>query len=241
MPAVTEYTHGKQTLVLADGWDVSSFLTDSATPSEHGEFDTTTYGPGWDSTFQRDDPSGTVSLKGFWRDTVLEPIETVLDAAGVISIGPTGGATGTPARLAAVTLTKGDTPASDDALLPLNADYRATSGIGRGRWLRGKASASTGGTGTTQDFATELTRAAWMASLHDLSAALHGALVVTVQHSVDQAVWSTLGTFTSTTAAHKGYLISGTGPVHRYVRIIFTLASGTAIFAVAFSRRKLTH
>lgn len=62
-----------------------------------------------------------------------------------------------------------------------------------------------------------------------------GSVPVLIEHSTDNAVWSTLITFTAITAAHQSERIAVTGTVNRYLR---ASANGTYVgtFIVAFDR-----
>lgn len=223
------FDHGRSTKVWVDGWDLSSYLRTATAPYNAGELDTTTYGT-TDKTYQKDNSDSTISLAGFWRDSVTEPVETILNAASVITIAPAGAVLNNPARLAYVFGTKTETPADAGDLIQQSADYRARQGVGRGRLIRVPTPVSAGGNGPSVDFAAASLNY-WSAALH-LTAIDAGTFTGTLQHSADNTTWVAAGVFTALTAPGGAYL-SGSGRLERYRRIIWTFAGGTSADFVA--------
>lgn len=225
------FDHGRSTKVWVDGWDLSAYLRTATAPYNAGELDTTTYGNNGEKSFQKDNSDSTISLGGFWRDTVSEPVETILNAASVITIAPAGAVLNNPARLAYVFGTKTETPSDAGDLIQQSADYRARGGVGRGRLIRVPgAPVSAGGNGTSTDFSAASLNY-WSASLH-LLAIDAGTFTGTLQHSADNTTWVAAGVFTALTAKGGAYL-SGSGRLERYRRIIWTFAGGTSADFVA--------
>jgi hypothetical protein len=224
------FDHGRSTKVWVDGYDLSTYLRTATAPYNAGELDTTTYGNGGEKSFQKDNSDSTVSLSGFWRDTTLEPVETILNNAGVITIAPAGAVLNSAARLAYVFGTKTETPADAGDLIQQSADYRARDGVGRGRLIRIPTPISGGGNSTSVDFGAASLNY-WKSALH-LTAIDAGTFTATLQHSSDNTVWVAAGVFTALTAKGGAYL-SGSGRLERYRRILYTFAGGTSADFVA--------
>ena len=224
---VTTYAHGKGTKVYADGYDVSSVLNSSNTPSNREEFDTTTYGATADKDFQAGDWDGTVDIAGFWKNDLagLNPVADRIKDATLIIVAPAGvAAVGAPARVASVFNTKFENPSTAADIIPLSASYRADDGIAVGKFLKIPGVVVATGNGTSVDFGQQ-SSGRWATGVALLSINA-GSLVAAQQHSADNSTWVTAATSAALTAAgHKAYL-SGTGTLERYRRIIYTLAGG---------------
>lgn len=110
------------------------------------------------------------------------------------------------------------------------------NGVDWGPVLHALSAETATGDGTTVD-ETAATSNGGVAQLHVTAYTGLTSIVVKVQHSTDDSIWSDLATFTSVTAATKER-VAFTGTVNRYVRAQWTVTgTGSATFAVAIGRR----
>lgn len=239
---ITTYAHGKGTRVYADGYDVSSYLNSSNTPSNREEFDTSTYGATADKDFQAGDWDGTVDIAGFWKNDMLSvpanPVADRLLAATLIIVAPAGvAAVGAPARVASVFNTKFENPSTATDIIPLSASYRADDGVAVGKLLKIPGVVAASGNGPSVDFAVQ-SKGRWATGVA-LIALDAGSVVAAQQHSADNTTWVTAATSAALTATGQKAYLAGTGTLERYRRIIYTLAGGAtaANFVAAHGSR----
>lgn len=232
------FQHGKETKVFANGWDITSYLTEFA-PTINGEaIDVTTFGDTW-----RDFITGlkmaTFTANGFFdgaddaQDEIVHGMINTLgsiwlwfpqgDTLGNYGYGLSGIETSynptTPIG-GASTFTVSGTALFAQRAVSLHA-MGAETADGDGTSVDNAAGTSAGGAGYLEVFA--------YSGLTDI--------VVKVQHSTDNAVWADLITFTTVTAARQKERSAVSGTVNRYVRANWDVTGiGSATFALAFHR-----
>ena len=238
------FSHGKSAVLWLNGTKISQFLR------------AITFNPTSDlaetSVFETDDKSyiggmrsSTISADGLYDGTATA-IDKILDEilgdqpGAVFTWLPQGNVAGGPMKgmVASTTAHHVTTPASDVAAVHLEA----TSNVGHESGIILAALAERTATANGSSVDQSASSAEGAAAYLQVSAGSPdaGTLDVKVQHSVDDAVWVDLITFTQVDGtddptAQRG---SAAGTVNRYVRAIWTIAgTGPSFsFLVGFHR-----
>lgn len=224
------FVHGRKTDVLIDAYNLTRFFKSSRIKSDLDALDGTCFGS-TAKEFGTGFSGGECSLEGLFKaidpDIVdaAEVLSSVIGAAvsPIVSIGPAGiDAVGDIVKLFQGDQQNHDVISSIQNLTMITAQFLASQGIRTGKALAPIANYSTTGNGASVDNAAATTNGA-VAHLHVTSA--DGTLPTidwVVQHSVDNAVWVDLITFTQATDITKERL-TVTGTVNRYLRAIRTI------------------
>lgn len=245
------FLHGKSTRIALQGYDLTAFASGVDTAFERQTSETTTFGN--DSrTYVVGLGDGSMSVSGFFDGADDSQDEQVFATLGTedgahLMVVPNGdGGPGTAAMFL-----KGDTSSYeiatpvDDVVsftLEVQGDGGAFGGVTlhpapTGGWYAVSAADNTDagavdGSASSSDGAT--------AQLHVVSNTLDGNLVVTVEDSADDAVFTSLAAFTTVSAATTtAEQVTATGTVERYVRVNIDASAattGAARIAVAFRR-----
>lgn len=230
------YNHNKNTVVLVDTTVLTSYLTDSDQDTKRKVHDVTAYGAD-DELFQGGLWTSHMKLKSFW----VPAIHAVLEAAQLVTRGITGTAIGAPANFGTVFETHWATPFPINNIIHEDVDLQVNGLLDEGVWLHPLQAESAIGADTAVDngAAGSPTTNGWAAVLHPTALTGTPTATILVEHSVDNSVWATLGTFAAVSAISAAQLLTGTGTVNRYVRArrsVFS-GSGTLTYAVALARR----
>lgn len=235
------FVHGKQQVVLADGYDASPYLTDTSRAMGRDVVDVTTIAaPGDAKAYIAGQTDATVSLNGFYDSASVAGDQLWFDnlaaASAVTTIAPEGFTIGNRAIIHPNVATTYDvsSPVGGAVGFTVNQqgtqaasgialhDVTAETGIG--------AFASVDDTGTLGS-----TSRGGVASLHITAATAMTAMTVIVQDSTNDSTWTDLITFTD--FAVGGYSLVVAGNVDRYIRANVTVFTGTSCtFAVGFAR-----
>lgn len=113
-------------------------------------------------------------------------------------------------------------------------DSNAISVFPLGVVLNGATSLSSTTTKSSHD-AGAATSNGYLANLHILASS-GGTWAFTIEHSTDDAAWSTLATFSADGSAVTSESQNGTGSVNQYVRFVATRTSGTVTAVCSFTR-----
>lgn len=231
------FVHGKKGIVLLSGTDVSVYSNSMELSRTLETANVSTFGD-CANEYIPGIQDGGVSLGGFWDGAAAandELYTTILgDNNRVLMVFPGGAALGSAGYGAdllpnenVISSNIGDAVAQNlnaqsnqiDRLLALH-DNVSETGPANGASIDNGAATSNGAviylsvstfTGTNID--------------------------VTVEDSPDDAIWSTLGAFTSVGAAHAAERIEISGTVDRYVRVIWAGTFSEATFVAGISRK----
>lgn len=242
------FRHGKNTKVLVNASDLSSYFNDVTANATVEVAETTTFGAtGGSKTYVTGLNDGTLSLSGLFdgaAGAVDEVISGVLGSSTDVNftIAQDGGLTvGSRCIIGQSIDTKYDVKAPVAGVVSVSADFQADGGTDPGVVLAGLSSVSATGNGTSVD-GTVATTNGGTGLLHVTANTRNGTIVVKVQHSSDNSTWADLATFTtvSTTTTTSERVVVATGTtVNRYLRANYTVAgsTGSATVTVAFARR----
>lgn len=236
--------HGRHTKVLANGVDLSRYLTEASMSGGYDQTESTTFGQGTQSFVTGLRNGGEGSIGG----NVEEPGEKVLrrflrDAGGrddnilSLSFGDEVGALGVGARCGLSTQEFSSAPAD---LTTVSIGVQGNRGVDDLVMLHALTEESVTGDGAAYDDEDQSANGG-IGYLHVTEIA-GGTLDVIIEHSPDGATWAELLAFGQVAAlagrtAERKVVLDV--PVDAQVRASWTLAvGGTARFAVQFARGK---
>ena len=224
------FSHGRRAAVLIDKYNLTRFFKSSRIKTGLDVLDGTCFGAE-SKEYGTGFAGGDVSLEGLFKaiDPLIvdaaEVLSAALDAAiqPIVSIGPAGiDAVGDTVKMFQGDEQQHDVVASIQDLTMITAQFLASEGIRTGTALAPIANYSTTGNGASVDNAAASSNGA-VAHLHVTSAeGTTPTIDWKVQHSVDNAVWVDLITFTQATDKTQERL-SVAGTVNRYLRAIRTV------------------
>lgn len=236
--------YGKNVVVLWSQFNLSPHFNDATVSQEVSTAEVTTFGDN-----SRDYVVGikdaTVSLSGVWDDTATTGADVVLSNAmgnatnPILTVGFAGATIGYRAKLAEIIETSLEITGNFDDAVQVAAEMQVTGGVDNGIFLKTFAAETSTTNSTSQDNTAASTNG-YAAHLHVTAVSGTGPTAdILVQHSVDNAVWATLVTFTQVTTTPTSQRLTGTGTVNRYVRCASTIAGTTPsyTYTVAFARR----
>lgn len=246
------FRHGRETKVIINTANLTSYLNEAATTSEVDTGQTTTFGQTAHS-YVVGMQDGSVSLSGLFDGAVGaidDEISSTLgvDNAGSFFIFPHGD-TGPGARVSfgggEVTSYEITSPVTD--VVSLSMELSADNGVSNGVSL-GTQGTGTGlqvidfGDGTINNPSVDMGVASSngaIAQVHVLDNTLNGNLVVKIQDSPDNSAWSDLITFSAVSGGSDVFEFQVVdGAVGRYLRATFSesAAAGSASVAVGIKR-----
>lgn len=237
------FSHGSKARVYANGYDLTTFLTDVKATRAADTAEATTLG----KTSKVRVPGltdGGLSGEGLF-DGVVDAVDQVLSAALGASAGsiwtylPAGDGLGQTGHGLAAHQTGYDLDAPADGLVALSVEAEST--VGRERLTVLHALASETGPATVNGASVDNTTATTAGGAVYLQATTAGAQSVTVkaQHSVDASVWVDLVTMTAVAAAGRvaeRKEVSGTINRHTRCQAIPGGAGATPPFHLAIRR-----
>lgn len=237
------FRHGKDSAVIADQYDISSYLNEISSSMSLETAETTTFGQNA-KTYIQGLNDGTISFSGLFDGAAnaIAPIfEDIIanDTTAVITIAQDGGLTqGRSAILAEAKQTSYDISVPVSDVVALSGEFQVTGGIRNGIILGGAVTATASADGTSVDNSASSSGGA-RSNLHVTANTMDDATVIKVQHSADDSVWADLITFTSVGATTlTSETASASGTVNRYLRYQVTPAgSGSITFSISISRR----
>lgn len=244
------FRHGKNTKVLINASDLSSYFTDASVSASVEVAETTTYGvAGGSKTYVTGLNDATVSLSGLF-DGAAGAVDPVLSAVlgsdtdVNFTIGQDGGlSTGGRCIIGQAIDTKYDVKAPVSGVVSVAADLQTDAGGDQAVCLVALSSVSATSTGTTAVNNGAATTNGGTAMLHVTANTRNGSITnAKIQHSVDNSTWVDLVTFStinSTTTTSERVVVATGTTVNQYLRTIYTVAgsSGAATLTVAFARR----
>lgn len=236
------FLHGKSSMVLFDGVNLSGFLNQMSSSNSIETADTTTFGND-SKTYIVGLKDGQMSLSGMFDGALLASDATMSSAIGnaannVVTFAPSPvyGAVAFSAE-AIETSYEVSSPVTD--VVSASAQVQADGGIDRGLLLAALSAVTTTSTGTSIDN-TASTSGGGVAYLHVTANSRTAGSVFKVQHSSDNTTFADLITFaTVATTLTQAEKIEVTGTVNRYVRASFAPggSTGSITYSLAFARR----
>ena len=236
------FRHGKRTVVLLNGTDMSPFLNEATQTQEIETAETTTFADD-DKTYITGLGDGTISTSGLFDSTagasndVLTGI--IAQEDNTFTVLPEGATAGSRSIIANGQMTSYEVSSPVGDVVAISAEVQADGGLYSGRALNGLTNTGTSAslTGVNDGSATSN---GGLFNLHVTANTRDGAATVKVQHSADNATWVDLVTFSSVSAsATTGESITSTGTVNQYLRATHSLAgsSGSITYHVSAARR----
>jgi hypothetical protein len=238
------FIHGKNTSVLYNGSDLSSYFNDASMSQDVETAETTAFGDDA-KTYITGLKDGTMSMSGMF-DGQTDAIDAVLTgtlgatAADVATVVPAGlSSTGVATFSAEVRETSYEISSPVGDVVAANLEVQATGGIDRGVLLAGGSTLSASATGTAVNHGSS-TSSGGVGYLHVTSNTRDGASTFKVQDSSDGVTYADLVTFASVSAsATGGERVAVTGSVDQYVRaeVVPGGSSGSVTYTMAFARK----
>lgn len=236
------FKHGKNTKVLVNQYNLSSYFSDGSISGSVETGETTVYGNSA-KTYIVGLTDSTMSLSGFW-DGAASAVDEIISAAlqtsaEVITFAPEGLTAGSRVNAMTSLLTSYEVSSPVADVVKTSLEGQTTDRIDRGVSLCDLAAVSATGNGTAQDNGAS-TANGGAGTLHVTANSRNGNTTIKIQHSADNATWADLITFSvvgSTTVTSERSTASGT--VNRYVRVQHTLAgsTGSITYHANFARR----
>jgi hypothetical protein len=243
------FRHGKNTIVMFDQYDLSTYFNMATTSAMAEPVDTTTFGSA-NKTYAVGMKDATVSFEGLW-DGSTDAVDEVLSAAvtatadKVITVGSEGAAIGRRAKLINSIESSYEIKAAVADMVTISAEVQASGikgGLDGGVLLAAQQTVSSVTANTSVDNAASSANGG-VAHLHVTTNSRDGAATIKVQHSANNSTWADLVVFTattsSTTTSQRVEVAAGT-TVNRYIRANVSAiagSTGSVTITVGFARR----
>lgn len=243
------FRHGKNTIVLFDKFDLSTYFNSATTSAMAEAVETTTFGSA-NKTYAVGMKDGTVSFEGLWAGDTDGVDETLTAAIAsttkkIITVGSEGAAIGRRAQLVNTDETSYEIKTAVADMVTISAQAQASGTVGGldGGVLLAAQQSVTATVNNTSVDNTASSANGGVGHLHVTANTRNGAATIKIQHSANNSTWADLTVFTattsSTTTSERVEVVAGT-TVNRYLRAIvsaFAGSSGTATITVGFARR----
>lgn len=236
------FKHGKNTVVLVGGSDLSAYLRDTSLSTSIDVAETSTFST-TDKTYVPGLIDSTLSCSGLY-DGSLGAVDDVFatalgaDSKSVITVFRGGAAVGDRAEVVYADDTSYELSSPVADVVSISASFQASEPTRGGILLNSFVPVSSSTTHTAQDNGAS-SSGGFIANLHVTANSRNGNTTVIIEQSSDNSTWTTLGSFAAVVGTTTvGSRISATGSVARYVRARSTLggSSGSVTYAVAFAR-----
>jgi len=239
------FRHGKNTTVLSDDFDLSTYLN-SATLSYAVETpETTTFGSS-DRSYIVGHNEGTISFEGLFDGTTSSADSIFAASLGsttnkTVTVSTDSTAIGGRTVLAGAATTSYEISSPLTDVVSVSAEAIANGGLDSGVWLVCQTAVSATTNTTSVDNAASSANGG-VAHLHVTQNARSATTVIAIQHSSDNSTFADLVVFGTVALngldSERVEVASGT-TVNRYLRTRTTIATGTGAItrSVAFSRR----
>jgi hypothetical protein len=243
------FRHGKNTIVMFDKYDLSTYFNMATTSAMAEPVDTTTFGSA-NKTYAVGMKDATVSFEGLW-DGSTDAVDEVLSAAvtatadKVITVGSEGAAIGRRAKLINSIESSYEIKAAVADMVTISAEVQASGikgGLDGGVLLAAQQTVSSVTANTSVDNAASSANGG-VAHLHVTTNSRDGAATIKVQHSANNSTWADLVVFdattSSTTTSQRVEVAAGT-TVNRYIRANVSAiagSTGSVTITVGFARR----
>jgi hypothetical protein len=235
------FRHGKGTVVLADEFDVTTYLNSVSTSNSIEVPETTTFGSS-DRSYITGHTDGSISFEGLFdgtADAVDEIFEAALGDGPIMTVSGDGSALSRRAVLLDTKSTAYEVSSPLTEVVSVSGEAVANGGLDYGVWLACQTAVSTTLTGTANDNSAASSNGG-VAHLHVTANTRDGTTVAKIQGSADNAVFTDLVTFTTiSTSTVTSQRTEVSGSVARYLRAVVTPAgsTGSLTVSIAFARR----
>jgi hypothetical protein len=242
------FRHGKNTKVLVNAFDLSSYFNDVTVAASVETAETTTFGAtGNSKTYVTGLNDATVTTSGLFdgaTGAIDETIGTILssDADVNFTIAQDGGMTlGARCVSGQAIETKYDITSPVSDVVSLSCDFQVDAEASRAVILAPLSTVSATGTSTSVDNGAATSNGG-TAVLHVPANTRNGTIGVKIQHSSDNSTFVDLVTFTTVSTAtttSERIVVAVATTVNRYLRMSYTVAgsTGSATIAATFGRR----
>ena len=243
------FRHGKNTVVLFDKYDLSTYFNSVTTSAMAEAVETTTFGSA-DKTYAIGMKDGTISLEGLWAgdvDGVDEVLEAAIASASnkIITVATEGATIGRRAKLINTDETSYEIASAVADMVTISAEAQASGTVGGfdGGVLLAASTAVTTSTQLTSVDNSAFTSNGGVGHLHVTGNTRDGAATIKIQHSANDSTWADLVVFTDTvasTATSERIEVAAETTVNRYVRVNISAlggSSGSLTITVGFARR----
>lgn len=235
------FTHGKDTKVFANGYDLSTFLSSVSVSGEADTAETSTLGT-TAKTYIAGLRDATITADGFFSSEVGgsdERLAAQLGTSVVFTVVLSADAVGAHGYGMTAIETSYEAGAEIGGATAVSMEGQSTVGQEAIRVLNALSAVTATGTGTSVDNLASTT-SGFAAYLHVTAASgTTPNMVAKVQHSADNSTWADLATFTAVTAANAYQRVAGTGTVNRYLRAQYTITGTTPSFTFHLSAARL--
>jgi hypothetical protein len=239
------FRHGKNTTVLSDDFDLTTYLNSATVSASIETPETTTFGSS-DRSYIVGHNEGIVSFEGLF-DGTTDSADSIFSAAlgndtdKVISVSTDSTSVGGRAILVKSASTSYEISSPLTDVVSVSGEAVANEGLDYGVWLGCKSAITATSTGTSVDN-TGSSYNGGVGNLHITANTRDATTVAKVQHSSDNSTWADLTTFETIaigTLTSERIIVAPSTTVNRYLRAVVTPAAGTGsiTFSVAFSRR----
>ena len=238
------YKHGKDTVVLFDGYNLSAYFNEATFAVDVETAETTAFGSSA-KTYIVGLKDGTASVSGMF-DGVAAGVDAVLSNvlgasdSDVVTFAVDGGiAKGNRCGLLQAKTTSYEVSSPVGDVVATSADFQADGGIDMGFFVDATATKTATATQATSLDNTVSSANGGVANLHVTANTLNNSAVFVLQHSSDNSTFADYITFATTaTGTVEGQRVSATGTVNRYTRTKLTTAgTGSITFTIGFARR----
>lgn len=246
------FSHGKNTKVAFGGRNLTTYFNEASASATAETAQTSTFTTSA-HTYVVGLKDGTVSLSGLFDGSTDAVDQALQEALGVedqyVLVLPGGDGTGSRALFAKCEGTSYEISSPIGDVVSVSAEFQGDGGVHSGAYLRSAQSGSSfdtitaGGVAVTENSASAdggaSSASGGVGQAHVMANGLNVAATIKIQHSVDNATWVDLITFSSVTAGQEtAEQMSVTGTVNRYVRSVVSvpIGTGSAQVAVAFKR-----
>lgn len=237
------YKHGKNTGLLVDAANLTSYFNEASASQDIETAETTTFGNNA-KTYIVGLKDGTMSLSGMF-DGDATAVDSLIssslgaDGPGFTTICPEGLTVGGISMSCQSRKTSYEVSSPVGDVVSTSLSIQADGGIDRGVILAASTVVSATGNGTAQDNSASTSNGG-VGYLHATANTHDGATVIKIQHSTDNVTYADLITFTSVpTTATTSERVAVTGTVNRYIRSQHTPAgtTGSVTYSTMFARR----
>ena len=243
------FRHGKNTVILFDEFDLSTYFNSVTTSAMAEAVETTTFGS-VNKTYAIGIKDGTISLEGLWAGDI-DGVDEVLAAAvastskKIITVATEGATIGRRAKLLNTDETSYEIASAVADMVTISAEAQASGtvgGIDGGVLLAASQTVSAVTANASVDGTTSSANGG-VGHLHVTANTRNGAATIKIQHSANNSTWADLVIFTntvSTTKTSERIEVAAGTTVNRYLRAnVSGIAgsTGSVTITVGFARR----